>query len=123
MDMAVSVIGFRKMVIGDGSVVGRQQVAELEVMCKVFDYFTEIFIQIMMFIMYIAPIGVFALMADATGTFGYDVLVKILYLIGLYVVVLALVTYVMVGGTVAMEPNKGTILALLVQKLLRLLVC
>ena len=73
-----------------------------EFMCKVFDYFTEIFIQIMMFIMYIAPIGVFALMADATGTFGYDVLVKILYLIGLYVVVLAIVTYIMVGGTVAL---------------------
>ncbi len=72
-----------------------------EFMGKVFDYFTEIFIQIMMFIMYIAPIGVFALMADATGTFGYDVLVKIFYLIGLYIAVLAIVTYVMIGGTVA----------------------
>ena len=72
-----------------------------EFMMRIFDYFTEIFIKIMTAIMYIAPIGVFALMADATGTFGYDVLVKILYLIGLYVVVLAIITYIMVGGTVA----------------------
>ena len=71
-------------------------------MLKIFDFFTEIFIKIMTAIMYIAPIGVFCLMADATGTFGYNVLVKILYLIGLYVVVLALITYVMVGGTIAM---------------------
>ena len=73
-----------------------------EFMLKIFDYFTEMFIKVMLAIMYIAPIGVFCLMADATGTFGYDVLVKILYLIGLYIVVLAIVTYVMVGGTVAM---------------------
>lgn len=72
-----------------------------EFMLKIFDYFTEIFIKIMLAIMYIAPIGVFCLMADATGTFGYDVLVKIVYLIVLYVIVLAIVTYVMVGGTVA----------------------
>ena len=73
-----------------------------EFLSKIFDFFTEIFIKIMTAIMYVAPIGVFALMADATGTFGYDVLVKILYLILLYVVVLALITYVMVGGTVSL---------------------
>ncbi|MFA6849094.1 MAG: dicarboxylate/amino acid:cation symporter [Selenomonadaceae bacterium] len=73
-----------------------------EFMLKIFDYFTEVFIKIMLAIMYIAPIGVFCLMADATGTFGYDVLVKIMYLIVLYVVVLGIVTYVMVGGTVAL---------------------
>lgn len=66
-----------------------------------FNYMTELFIKIMMGIMYVAPVGVFCLMADATGTFGYDVLVKILYLIALYIVVLAIVTYGMVGGTVA----------------------
>ena len=69
---------------------------------KVFDYLTEALIRIMTAIMYIAPLGVFCLMADATGTFGYDVLVKILYLIGIYVIVLAIVTYVMIGGTVAL---------------------
>ena len=49
-----------------------------EFMIKIFNYFTEIFIKIMTGIMYLAPIGVFALMADATGTFGYDVLVSLL---------------------------------------------
>ena len=73
-----------------------------EFMSKIFDFFTEIFIKIMMAIMYIAPIGVFALMADATGTFGYDVLVKILYLIALYVIVLAVITYGMVGGSISL---------------------
>ena len=77
-----------------------------EFMKKFFNFFTEIFIKIMMAIMYVAPVGVFALMADATGTFGYDMLVKILYLIILYVAVLAVVTFVMIGGTVAMFSKK-----------------
>ncbi|ORU01123.1 Proton/glutamate symport protein [Anaerovibrio sp. JC8] len=75
-------------------------------MVNIFNYFTEIFIKIMTAIMCVAPIGVFALMADATGTFGYDVLVKIINLIVLYVVVLAIVTYVMIGGTVALFSKK-----------------
>lgn len=73
-----------------------------EFMLKIFNNFTEIFIKIMTAIMYVAPIGVFALMADACGTFGYDVLAKLIQLVGLYIVVLAIVTYVMIGGTVAM---------------------
>lgn len=77
-----------------------------EFMIKIFNYFTEIFIKIMTGIMYLAPIGVFALMADATGTFGYDVLVKLLQLIGLYVIVLIVVTYGMIGGSVALFSKK-----------------
>ena len=69
---------------------------------NLFNYLTELFIKMMMGIMYVAPVGVFCLMADATGTFGYAVLTKILYLILLYVVVLAIVTYGMIGGSVAM---------------------
>ena len=69
---------------------------------KFFNFMTELFIKVMTGIMYIAPIGVFCLMADATGTFGYAVLAKIIYLIALYVIVLAIVTYVMIGGSVAM---------------------
>ena len=75
-------------------------------MMNIFNFFTEIFIKIMTGIMYIAPIGIFALMADATGTFGYDVLVKILQLIVAYVLVLAVVTYVMIGGTVQLFSKK-----------------
>ena len=65
-----------------------------------FNYMTELFIKVMTGIMYIAPIGVFCLMADATGTFGYAVLAKIIYLIVLYVIVLAIITYGMIGGSV-----------------------
>ena len=73
-----------------------------EFLMSFFNYMTELFIKIMTGIMYVAPIGVFCLMADATGTFGYSVLMKILYLIVLYVVVLAIITYGMIGGSVAM---------------------
>ena len=72
------------------------------VLIDFFNYMTELFIKIMTAIMYVAPLGVFCLMADATGTFGYAVLAKILYLIVLYVVVLAIVTYGMIGGSVAL---------------------
>ena len=73
-----------------------------ELLMNFFNYMTELFIKIMTGIMYVAPIGVFCLMAYATGTFGYSVLMKILYLIVLYVVVLAIITYGMIGGSVAM---------------------
>ncbi len=72
------------------------------VLIDFFNYMTELFIKIMTAIMYVAPLGVFCLMADATGTFGYAVLAKIMYLIVLYVVVLAIVTYGMIGGSVAL---------------------
>ncbi|SQB91574.1 proton/glutamate symporter [Clostridium tetanomorphum] len=35
-------------------------------------------------VMYVAPIGVFALMADATGTFGYEILKRIFVLFIVY---------------------------------------
>lgn len=75
---------------------------EKEFMSRIVDNCTKICIKIMMAVMMLAPVGVFCLMADATGSFGYDVLMKIIYLIGLYVCVLFLVTYVMIGGSVAL---------------------
>lgn len=69
---------------------------------RIVDNCTKICIKIMMAVMMLAPVGVFCLMADATGSFGYDVLMKIIYLIGLYICVLILVTYVMIGGSVAL---------------------
>ncbi len=91
---------FSGMAVGFASTYLKEDLKNL--VLSFFNAMTEIFIKIMMAVMYIAPIGVFCLMADATGTFGYSVLVKILYLILLYVVVLAIITYVMIGGTVAM---------------------
>lgn len=67
---------------------------------NVFNYMTEVLISIMTAIMYIAPIGVFALMADAVGTFGYEVLVKITYLVAIYIGVLIVVNYGIIGGSV-----------------------
>lgn len=75
---------------------------EKEFMSRIVDNCTKICIKIMMAVMMLAPVGVFCLMADATGSFGYDVLMKIIYLIGLYICVLILVTYVMIGGSVAL---------------------
>lgn len=65
-----------------------------------FNYMTEVLIEIMTAIMYIAPLGVFALMADAVGTFGYEVLVKITYLLGLYIIVLVIQNYGVIGLSV-----------------------
>lgn len=67
---------------------------------NIFNYITEALIKIMTGIMYIAPIGVFALMADATGTFGYAILIKIMYLLILYIVALAIQTYLIIGGSI-----------------------
>ncbi len=47
-------------------------------------------------VMYVAPLGVFGLMADATGTFGFDILLKIANLLWvdlLVVLVMGLVVY------------------------------
>ena len=94
--------GFWVIVMSMGFAVSFLEQEKQEFVLKFFNYMTELFIKVMTGIMYIAPIGVFCLMADATGSFGYAVLAKILYLIVLYVVVLAIVMYVMIGGSVAM---------------------
>ncbi|MFA9397988.1 MAG: dicarboxylate/amino acid:cation symporter [Clostridiaceae bacterium] len=60
---------------------------------KGFNYINEALIYIITKVMYFAPIGVFALMADATGTFGFDILKLILKLFGVYVLVLIIHTF------------------------------
>ncbi|WP_069998357.1 dicarboxylate/amino acid:cation symporter [Cellulosilyticum sp. I15G10I2] len=57
------------------------------------DALNDALIFIILKIMYIAPIGVFALMADATGTFGFSILVLVLKLFIVYVVVLIIHTF------------------------------
>lgn len=51
---------------------------------KVFSCINDALVFIIMKVMYIAPIGVFALMADATGTFGYEILKRIFVLFIVY---------------------------------------
>ena len=71
-------------------------------MMRMVDNGTQICVKIMMAIMMISPVGVFCLMADATGGFGYEVLLKLVYLIGLYILVIAIITYGMIGGSVVL---------------------
>lgn len=76
--------------------------AERDFMLRLVDNGTQICVKVMMAVMMISPVGVFCLMADATGSFGYDVLLKLVYLIGLYVLVIIVITYGMIGGSVAL---------------------
>ncbi len=60
---------------------------------KFLDGLNDALVFIILKIMYIAPIGVFALMADATGTFGYKILLLVLKLFVVYVIVLVIHTF------------------------------
>lgn len=76
--------------------------ADRDFMMRIVDKGTQICVNIMMTIMLFSPVGVFCLMADATGSFGYEVLLKLVYLIGLYILVIVLITYGMIGGSVVL---------------------
>ncbi len=53
----------------------------------------DVLIWMIMKVMWTAPIGVFALMADAVGTFGWDILALVLKLLLVYVAVLLAQTF------------------------------
>lgn len=60
------------------------------------NYILEALIWCITKVMYVAPIGVFGLMADATGTFGFDILVKVSNLLWvnlIVVLIMALLIY------------------------------
>ena len=73
-----------------------------EFLLKFFNYMTEVTVNIMTAIMCIAPLGVFGLMAGSIGKFGSEILVKLAYLVVLYIIVLLIVNYGIIGGSVAM---------------------
>lgn len=54
---------------------------------------TDALVFVILKVMIIAPIGVFALMADAVGTFGWEVLFSVGKLLGLYTVALLIHTF------------------------------
>jgi len=58
------------------------------------NYITEAFLWMIERIMYLAPIGVFALMADAVGTFGWDTLFRIGKLLGVYCIAVSIHTFI-----------------------------
>ena len=91
-----------------GFAISKLEEGKKAFLIRLFDYGTEVCIKIIMAVMYIAPVGVFCLMADATGSFGYDVLYKIIQLVGLYIVVLFVITYGMIGGSISLfSKNTG----------------
>lgn len=85
-----------------GFAISAMKPEKRDYLLKLFNNLTEATIEIMTIIMCFAPIGVFGLMAGSVGKFGADVLVKILYLVGLYVIVLLIHNFVVLGGSVAM---------------------
>ncbi len=56
-----------------------------EFLLKIFNYLTEAFIWMIRIVMYVAPIGVFGLMASAIATFGYEILGLVLKLLIIYI--------------------------------------
>ncbi len=73
-----------------------------EFLLKFFNYMSEVTVIIMSDIMCIAHLGVFGLMAGSIGKFGSEILIKLAYLVVLYIIVLLIVNYGVIGGSVAM---------------------
>ena len=60
---------------------------------KNFNYLTEALIWMIKIVMWVAPIGVFGLMASAVGTFGYEILGMVIKLLIIYIIVILLHGY------------------------------
>lgn len=59
--------------------------------------FNEVLIWMIHKVMYVAPLGVFGLMAEVTGTFGFELLLMVGKLLALYVLVLLFHTFCFYG--------------------------
>ena len=64
-----------------------------EFLLKNFNYLTEALIWMIKIVMWVAPIGVFGLMASAVGTFGYDILGMVIKLLVIYIIVILIHGY------------------------------
>jgi Na+/H+-dicarboxylate symporter len=64
-----------------------------ETILNIFNYFIEALIWMVEKVIFIAPIGVFGLMADAVGTFGYETLYLVLKLLLVYTLALTIQTF------------------------------
>ena len=64
-----------------------------EFLLKNFNYLTEALIWMIKIVMWVAPIGVFGLMASAVGTFGYEILGMVIKLLIIYIFVILLHGY------------------------------
>lgn len=54
----------------------------------------DVLVSMIMKVMYIAPIGVFGLMSEAVGTFGYDILKRVFVLLVVYIAALIVQTFI-----------------------------
>lgn len=81
-----------------------------EAVLKVVNGFADALVYVILKVMYLAPLGVFGLMADAVGTFGYDILALVLKLLLIYTVALILQAFIVYGTAVKtfgkMSPKK-----------------
>ena len=64
-----------------------------EFLLKNFNYLTEALIWMIKIVMWVAPVGVFGLMASAVGTFGYEILGMVVKLLIIYIIVILLHGY------------------------------
>ncbi|MCG8567087.1 MAG: dicarboxylate/amino acid:cation symporter, partial [Desulfobacterales bacterium] len=65
--------------------IGNLAPEKKDFLLRLFDTLTEALIWMIKVVMLVAPFGVFALMASATGTFGYDILGLVVKLLVVYV--------------------------------------
>lgn len=72
-----------------------------------FNGVTDALIYVITKVMYIAPVGVFALMADATGNFGYKVLALLVKLLAVYIVVLLIHAYGVYGTSIKLFSTRS----------------
>ncbi|KGG80393.1 amino acid:proton symporter [Caloranaerobacter azorensis H53214] len=88
MDGNILQILFFSLFLGFG--ISTLEKSKKETLINVFEYLSEALIWMVEKVIYIAPIGVFGLMADAVGTFGYETLYLVLKLLLVYILALIL---------------------------------
>lgn len=85
--------------------IGKLPDDKREIVSKFIDGVNDVLTWMIVKVMWLAPFGVMSLMAEAVGTFGYDVLFNIGNLFILYMVALLIVAFPVFGGLVHMFSN------------------
>ncbi|WP_281615794.1 dicarboxylate/amino acid:cation symporter [Flammeovirga sp. SubArs3] len=85
--------------------IGKLPDEKRELVSKTIEGINDVLTWMIIKVMWIAPCGVLSLMADAVGTFGFDVLSSIGQLFILYMVALLIVAYPMFGAFVHLFSN------------------
>ncbi len=75
--------------------------------CNGLNYLLEALVWCIGKVMWVAPIGVFGLMAEAMGTFGFDILLKVINLLWVDVVAVVAMGVIVYPLTIALFSNVG----------------